>query len=305
MNDYTRDLVACICRNSKPEDVLFYTKKLLDAEKSAKDADFKRRMLEKIEHTGDKINVPANCAMFTIAEKYPNINIDRYYLSDREKEVFNKVCVSHKVAKILADKGIKGKNSIIFYGESGNGKTTLGRYIAYKLELPFIYLKLSYLTDSLLGKTQQNLSNVFRFINGLKCVFMLDEIDAIAAKRGQSNDVSEIGRITISLMQELDELSSETILIGATNRIDIIDDAVLSRFVEKHELKRFTQDERESYVTTYLNDVEIPYTEEDVKRICEESVTQRALENKVIDFISAYFYEDVVNNWEVERKEEE
>lgn len=295
MNDYTRNLISTICYNGRRRDLEFYAKQLLMADKTAKDASFREKMLTLLDKKQETIEVPANCGLFLIAEKEANINLDRYYLSEREKQVFDKLAIQQKVSDILLEKNIPTKNTLLLYGESGTGKTAFGRYIARQLNLPFLYMNFSYLIDSLLGKTQQNLTNAFRFAKSMDCVFMLDEIDAIATQRGLGNDVSEIGRITISLMQELDTIIGKTIIVAATNRIDVIDEAVLNRLSNKHQVLRFNEDERKAFVLKYLQDVQddIAISTEEIMNLYQIDVSQRLLERNIIDFIADKYYKKI------------
>jgi AAA+ superfamily predicted ATPase len=83
---------------------------------------------------------------------------------------------------------------------------------------------------------------------------MIDEIDAIGLSRGQSNDVGEMARIVITLMQEIDQLTNKTIVLGATNRIQDIDAALRRRFTREHEVLPLTKEESHNLVVNYLND---------------------------------------------------
>ena len=101
-----------------------------------------------------------------------------------------------------------------------------------------------------MGKTSANLSLIFNFVKSMQCVFMLDEVDCIAMKRGQGGDSGpdgELSRTVITLMQEFDSLPNDIVVIGATNRIDKIDPAFISRFSAAHEIKPFLQQIRSGW----------------------------------------------------------
>ncbi|MCM1194146.1 MAG: ATP-binding protein, partial [Acetatifactor muris] len=98
----------------------------------------------------------------------------RYYLSEREKAVFENIMRMRKVNDRLMEMGIPYINSTLLYGESGTGKTTFGRYVAYKSGLPFCYLNFSNLVDSYMGSTSKNISKAFDYAISNPCVFMLD-----------------------------------------------------------------------------------------------------------------------------------
>ena len=125
----------------------------------------------------------------------------------------------------------------MLYGQSGCGKTMLARYIAYKAKLPFVYVNFSYLLDSKLGGTQGNLARIFDYAKRAPCVLCFDEIDAIGMSRAQRDDVGEMNRVVIALMQEIDRLSGNVIIVGTSNRFDRLDPALVRRFPLQYEIK--------------------------------------------------------------------
>lgn len=196
-----------------------------------------------------------------------SFNENRYYLSEREKTVLEEVIGMYQTSLKLSEMGIHYLNSLMLFGESGTGKTLFGRYIAYRLELPFVYMNFSNAISSYLGGTAKNISKAFSFIEKQKCVFMLDEVDAIGMMRGKE-DVGEMARITIALMQALDCVRNDTVIIGATNRIDMIDRALLRRFTLQHEVLKFSEQEMKSMIIKFLDDVNYKYNETDIETFC-------------------------------------
>lgn len=223
----------------------------------------------------------------------------RYYLSDREKEIYENIIRMQKVNQRLMELSIPYINSTLLYGESGTGKTTFGRYIAYKTGLPFCYLNFSNLIDSYMGSTSKNISKAFSYAISNPCVFMLDEIDCISIKRADSGSSGgaggELARITITLMQEFDKLPNDIIVIGATNRKDRIDEALLRRFSMKCEVKPLELEERIGLVRKYLNDIEMTFVENEITDIAKEYENQSKLLNELIRRISARILQEVSN----------
>lgn len=213
----------------------------------------------------------------------------RYYLSDREKAVANQIMRMAKTADILKGMKIPYCNSTMLWGESGTGKTTFARYIAYKMKLPFCYLKFSTLVDSLMGSTSKNISKAFSFASSVPCVLMLDEIDAISINRSSASGGSceaEMARITITIMQELDNLPNDVIVLAATNRLDRIDNAVLRRFSVKHEVKPFKEDENRTMIKMFLDDVQVELSDDTIERILSNEVRQSGIINSTINAIA-------------------
>lgn len=172
--------------------------------------------------------------------------------------------MTNNTNKKLKQLGIRYLNTTLLYGETGTGKTTFGKYVAYKLGLPFAYLNFSQCITSLLGGTSKNIDKVFEYVSKQKCVLMLDEIDAIGIKRGKE-DLGEMSRVVISLMQSFDLLDNEIIVIGATNRKDMIDEALIRRFSIIHEVKTLNPEEVQILITNYLKDVNIEFDEINIK----------------------------------------
>lgn len=214
----------------------------------------------------------------------------RYYLSDRENEVYKNIVRMKKVNERLMEIDISYLNSTLLYGESGTGKTTFGRYVAFKTGLPFCYLNFSNLVDSYMGNTSKNISKAFSYAISNPCVFMLDEIDCISITRSSSGSSSgtgsEMARITISLMQEFDKLANDIIVIGATNRKDRIDEALLRRFSIKHEVEPLSREEKEEMIRKYLNDVEMKFSENEIVELALREENQSIILNELIRMIS-------------------
>lgn len=262
-------------------------KNILENDSTAKDKIFVENTLRKIDKQLQFIELPTDVSTLLIAEDVVNtFKFNRYYFRDNELAIIEKVKNIKQVAEQLAEKDIRVLNSTLLFGESGTGKTTLAKAIAYKLEMPFVYVNFSNMISSYLGSSQKNISKVFEFIRAKECVLLMDEIDAIGMRRDSGKDVTEISRILIGLLQELDRLSNSSVIVAATNRIDMIDEALIRRFFIQKEIKRPNNiEERVMYVTKFLDDIQMGYSIEAIRKECEQDMTQSDLMNKLIEGI--------------------
>jgi DNA replication protein DnaC len=131
----------------------------------------------------------------------------------------------------LADgDGLTTSLSFLMYGPPGTGKSRLARYIAKELGLDLYIARLDGLISSFLGSTSKNIRALFDFAARTPCVLFLDEFDAIAKLRGDSQELGELKRVVNSFIQNLDTLSSHSIVIAATNHQELLDSAIWRRF---------------------------------------------------------------------------
>lgn len=145
------------------------------------------------------------------------------------REVQNLLKEWHSVQK-LKDSNLKPRQTVLLYGPPGCGKTHLARYIARALSMRMFVVRFDSLISSLLGETGGNIRKVFEFASSNRCVLFIDEIDAIAKLRDDKNELGELKRVVISLLQNLDGQNSDSLLIAATNHPHMLDPALWRRF---------------------------------------------------------------------------
>ena len=201
-------------------------------------------------------NMPPDLQTILVGSAPESFQADRYYARPAESKVIADVVKMKAIADRMSEMNIPYKNTTLLYGESGTGKTELGKYIAYSLNLPFFYINFASTIDSYMGSTAKNIHKVFNFCNSIPCVLMLDEVDCIATRReatGSRGADGELERTTVSIMQELDRLPNHVTLIAATNRLDMVDEALLRRFSIRHEIKNMTEEELQGLVNQFLS----------------------------------------------------
>lgn len=136
----------------------------------------------------------------------------------------------------LFNNGLKKRSGILFYGPPGTGKTLLAKAIATNFSLNFFSVKGPELLNMYIGESEANVRRVFQKARDAKpCVIFFDELDSVAPKRGNQGDSGGVmDRIVSQLLAELDGMSGGggnsgdgLFVVGATNRPDLLDEALL------------------------------------------------------------------------------
>lgn len=257
----------------------------LNADKTQKNKWFVNKYKSILTSEGANIiELPGNLKDILLCEDVSvSFKENRYYLTDNEKRISEKIFRMAKVSEKLMEMQIPYKNATLLYGPPGTGKTMFGKYVAYKMKLPFCYLNFSRVVDSYLGATSRNISQAFTYASSNPCVFMLDEVDTICSNREKNSGAEkEIGRVTITLMQEFDKLANDVVVIAATNRIDMLDKAFVSRCSLRYEMAPFTEEESKAMVYKFLNDISVNFSEYEVDSVILNGKDQREIMNKLI-----------------------
>lgn len=160
----------------------------------------------------------------------PEVSFDDIILPENQKKVIDRVIREQNDAVNLLKHNISPINRVLLCGPPGCGKTMTAYAIGHELKLPVIYVRLDGLVSSYLGQTSTNLRRVFDAVKDKRVVLFLDEFDAIAKKRDDSNELGELKRVVTTLLQNFDNMPSNVLLIAATNHDHLLDPAIWRRF---------------------------------------------------------------------------
>jgi transitional endoplasmic reticulum ATPase len=144
--------------------------------------------------------------------------------------------------------GKVSSRGILLSGPSGTGKTLMVKALAGETGLNFIPVSSSILFSKWLGESEKTLHEIFKKAKqSAPTILFFDEIDALAPKRGAETDTGAVERVASQFFSELDGLSdlSQVIVIGATNREDLLDPALMRPGRLDYILKFYMPDEAE------------------------------------------------------------
>lgn len=159
--------------------------------------------------------------------------------NEEAKEELKQIVDFLKNNKKYKKMGAKLPKGAILYGPSGTGKTMFAKAIAGESGVPFMYVSGSEFVEMYVGVGAARVRDMFaKARESSPCVVFIDEIDAVGKKRGHSDKNSERDQTLNQILVEMDgfnSLGSDVIVIGATNRLETLDEALLrpGRF-DKH-----------------------------------------------------------------------
>ncbi|MCQ9618708.1 MAG: Hflb protease [Candidatus Phytoplasma pruni] len=148
--------------------------------------------------------------------------------NEEEKEEMQELIDFLKNPKKYQDIGASIPKGVLLEGPPGTGKTLLAKALAGEANVPFYAVSGSQFDGILVGLGSKKIRELFQQLRHLTtCVLFIDEIDALGKKRGQSENKHE--QTLNQLLTEIDgfNTSSGILIIGATNRADILDPALL------------------------------------------------------------------------------
>jgi transitional endoplasmic reticulum ATPase len=188
-------------------------------------------LIVKQEDFTDALKIVRPSAMREVLVETPNINWeDVGGLDSIKQELKEAVEWPMKYPDSFKRLGIRPSRGILLYGPPGTGKTLLAKAVAKESEANFINVKGPSLLSMWVGKSEEGMRKIFeRARQVAPCIVFFDELDALAGKRGVDMGTKVTERVLNQLLAEMDGLEdlNDVIIIGATNRPDMLDTALL------------------------------------------------------------------------------
>ena len=171
-------------------------------------------------------------AMREVQIQRPNIKWEEIGgLTEVKEELAEAIEWPLKHADLFSKADVKPPKGLLLYGPPGTGKTMIAKAVATTSEANFISVKGPELLSKWVGESEKGVREIFRKARqAAPCIVFFDELDAVAPRRGRSKgDAHVTERVISQMLTEMDGLEDlkGVVVIGATNRPDIIDEALL------------------------------------------------------------------------------
>ena len=167
-------------------------------------------------------------ALLTVS--YPRARLCDMVLGATRKKQFRRVIREQRNVEKILDHGLSPRRKILLVGQPGTGKTMTASVLAGELGIPLFQVRLDGLITKYMGETAAKLRQVFDATEQTRGVYFFDEFDAIGSQRGLQNDVGEIRRVLNSFLLMIEQDQSHSLIVAATNHLEILDRALFRRF---------------------------------------------------------------------------
>lgn len=148
--------------------------------------------------------------------------------------------------------GLTHRRKILLVGPPGTGKTMTARVLAHELHLPLHTVQVDRLVTKFMGETSAKLRLIFDLMQQELGVYLFDEFDAIGGERTLDNDVGEMRRVLNAFLQFIEQDTSDSLVIAATNNPKLLDQALFRRFDDVLHYRAPTTEERQHLIQNVM-----------------------------------------------------
>ena len=186
-------------------------------------------------------------------ESAPQRRLADLLLPPTTRDACEELIEEQRRADVLRSHGLEPRHRILLAGPPGNGKTSLAGALAEALSVPLFTVRYEAVIGSFLGETASRLRRVFDLARTTPCVLFFDEFDVVGKERGDIHETGEIKRVVSSLLLQMDELPSWTMIVAATNHSELLDRAAWRRFQLRLELPAPGERQIAAYIAAFFN----------------------------------------------------
>jgi SpoVK/Ycf46/Vps4 family AAA+-type ATPase len=214
-------------------------------------------------------------------------------INTKLKDRIIRIITEYRQQSKLKSFGLKHRRKILLAGPPGTGKTMTANILAGELNIPIHTIQVDRLLTKFMGESSAKLRQIFELIEKSPGVYLFDEFDAIGGERTLENDVGEMRRVLNSFLQFIEQDTSDSLIIAATNNPHMLDHALFRRFddvlfyerPDKEECKQLIQNILGTFITNRFAWKKVLQESEglshsELSNACQDAIKQAILFDK-------------------------
>lgn len=206
---------------------------------------------EKKKHGPKVLNFPQDLRGLVLTEE-PQVSKSSLVIQASLQERIQQVIHEYRQQNKLKSFGLSHRRKILLIGPPGTGKTMTARVLAKELHLSLHTIQVDRLVTKFMGETSAKLRQIFNLMQQEHGVYLFDEFDAIGGERSLDNDVGEMRRVLNAFLQFIEQDTSDSLIIAATNNPKLLDQALFRRFDDVLYYDAPTLEERKALIQNVL-----------------------------------------------------
>lgn len=165
-----------------------------------------------------------------LAVDYPTSHLAQMVLTPSVESKLKRTLTEQRHHDALAGHGLSPRRKLLLVGPPGTGKTLSASVLAAELHLPLFVARFDNLITKYMGESASKLRLIFEALKTTRGVYLFDEFDSIGLQRGSQHDVAEMRRTLNMFLQLIEQDTSDSLIIAATNHGEALDHALFRRF---------------------------------------------------------------------------
>lgn len=206
---------------------------------------------EKRKSAQNNINFPKDLMGLVLIEQSQEKK-SSLVMSENLKKRIDQIIHEYRQKAKLKNFGLSHRRKILLVGPPGTGKTMTAKVLSHELKIMLNTIQVDRLVTKFMGETSAKLRQIFDLIKKEHGVYLFDEFDAIGSERSMDNDVGEMRRVLNSFLQFIEQDTSDSIIVAATNNPKLLDQALFRRFDDVLYYENPTEIERKELISNIL-----------------------------------------------------
>lgn len=165
-----------------------------------------------------------------LTAQYPQQHLKQMVLSNEVEQKLQRVLREQRLHERLSGHGLSPRRKLLLVGPPGTGKTLTAAMLATELKLPLFTARFDSLITKFMGESASKLRLVFDALKSTRGVYLFDEFDSLGLQRGSQHDVAEMRRTLNMFLQLIEQDTSDSLIVAATNHGASLDAALFRRF---------------------------------------------------------------------------